>query len=105
TPVALHFGNDALGKIKQVRVIIDNNPSPVVATLDIGAGQPIAEIDRRLRVDRATSVRAIAERTAGRLEMRSAWVRAEGGCSAPPAASGEGKVGAGRFRPSDDGKA
>ena len=104
TPVALHFGKDALGKIKQVRVIIDNNPSPIVATLDIGVGQPIEEIDMRVRVDRATSVRAIAETTDGRLEMRSAWVRAEGGCSAPPAASGEGKVGDVRFRPSDDGK-
>ncbi|HEY6985819.1 MAG TPA: quinoprotein dehydrogenase-associated SoxYZ-like carrier [Rhodanobacteraceae bacterium] len=104
TPIALHFGKDAVGKIKQVRVIIDNNPSPVVATLDVGAGQPIAEIDFRVRVDRATSVRAIAETTDGKLEMRSAWVRAEGGCSAPPSASREGKIGDVRFRPSEDGK-
>ena len=104
TPVALHFGKDAIGRIKQVRVIIDNNPSPVVATLDVGAGEPIAEVDFRVRVDRATAVRAIAETTDGRLEMRSAWVRAEGGCSAPPNASGEGKIGDVRFRPSEDGK-
>ena len=103
TPVALHFGKGAVGKIKEVRVVIDNNPSPVVATLDIGAGQPIAEIDFRVRVDRATAVRAIAETTDGKLEMRSAWVRAEGGCSSPPNASGEGKIGDVRFRPSEDG--
>jgi sulfur-oxidizing protein SoxY len=36
--------------------------------------------------------------------MRSAWVRAEGGCSAPPASSGEGKTGDVRFRSGDDGK-
>jgi sulfur-oxidizing protein SoxY len=104
TPVALHFGDAAHGKIRQLRLFIDNNPSPVVATLDIGAGQPIDEIDFRVRVDRATAVRAVAETTDGRLEMRSAWVRAEGGCSAPPAGSGEGKVGDVRFRPSEDGK-
>ncbi len=104
TPVALHFGDAARGRIREVRLFIDNNPSPIVATLDIGAGQPISEIDFRVRVDRATAVRAVAETTDGRLEMRSAWVRAEGGCSAPPAASGEGKVGDVRFRPSADGK-
>jgi sulfur-oxidizing protein SoxY len=104
TPVSLHFGDAAAGKIRQVRVIIDNNPSPVVATLDVGAGQPISEIDFRVRVDRATNVRAIAETTDGKLEMRSAWVRAEGGCSAPPTSSGEGKTGDVRFRAGDEGK-
>ena len=104
TPVALHFGEAARGRIRQVRLFIDNNPSPVVATLDIGAGQPIAEIDFRVRVDRATAVRAVAETADGRLEMRSAWVRAEGGCSAPPAGTGEGKLGDVRFRPTEDGR-
>lgn len=104
TPVSLHFGDGARGRIKALRLFIDNNPSPVVATLDIGAGQPISEIDFRVRVDRATAVRAVAETIDGKLEMRSAWVRAEGGCSAPPAASGEGKVGDVRFRSADDGK-
>jgi sulfur-oxidizing protein SoxY len=104
TPVSLHFGDAARGKIKEVRLFIDNNPSPVVATLDVGAGQPISEIDFRVRVDRATAVRAVAETTDGKLEMRSAWVRAEGGCSAPPASSGEGKTGDVRFRSGDGGK-
>ena len=104
TPVSLHFGHAARGKIREIRLFIDNNPSPVVATLDVGAGQPIAEIDFRVRVDRATAVRAVAETTDGKLEMRSAWVRAEGGCSAPPASSGEGKTGDMRFRSGDGGK-
>jgi sulfur-oxidizing protein SoxY len=104
TPVALHFGDAARGRIRQVRLFIDNNPSPVVATLDFGAADAISEIDFRVRVDRATAVRAVAETTDGELEMRSAWVRAEGGCSAPPAASGEGKVGDVRFRSADEGK-
>jgi sulfur-oxidizing protein SoxY len=102
TPIVLHFGKDAAGKIKQVRVIIDNNPSPLAATLDLKAGIPIEQIDLRVRIDRFTSVRAIAETTDGRLEMRSTWVKASGGCSAPPAAAEGGTLGEIRFRPSSD---
>lgn len=104
TPLSLHFGKDAAGRIKQVRLIIDNNPSPLAATMNLKPSVPIDEIDLRVRVDRFTSVRAIAEMTDGRLEMRSTWINAAGGCSAPPAASGNGQPGEIRFRPSDDGK-
>ena len=84
TPVTLHFGRDAVGAIRKVRVIIDNNPSPVATTMTIADGVPIEEIDLRVRVDRFTSVRAIAETADGRLEMRSTWIKASGGCSAGP---------------------
>jgi sulfur-oxidizing protein SoxY len=104
TPVTLHFGKDAVGAIRKVRVIIDNNPSPVATTMTIADGVPIDEIDLRVRVDRFTSVRAIAETADGRLEMRSAWIKASGGCSAPSAASGDGKTGDVRFRSTPDGK-
>jgi sulfur-oxidizing protein SoxY len=104
TPVTLRFGRDAAGTVRRVRVIIDNNPSPIASTIELAAGVPIDEIDLRLRVDRFTSVRAIAETDNGRLEMRSTWIKASGGCSAPPAASGEGKTGDIRFRSSPDGK-
>lgn len=104
TPVSLRFGKPALGAIRQVRVIIDNNPSPIVSTIGLAPGVPIDEIDLRVRVDRFTSVRAIAETTDGRLEMRSTWIKASGGCSAPPGAAGEGKTGDIRFRASPDGK-
>jgi sulfur-oxidizing protein SoxY len=104
TPVSLHFGKDAVGSIRRVRVIIDNNPSPVASTIELGDGVPVDEIDLRVRVDRFTSVRAIAETGDGRLEMRSTWIKASGGCSAPPAASGDGKTGDIRFRESPDGK-
>src|ERR1700712_6012490 len=33
TPVTLRFGEGAAGKIKQLRLIIDNNPSPLAATM------------------------------------------------------------------------
>ena len=93
------------GKVRQVRVIIDNNPSPLVTTMSLAAGLPVDEIDLRVRIDRFTSVRAIAETDTGRLEMRSIWVNASGGCSAPPAATQGGALGQIRFRPSTDGHA
>jgi sulfur-oxidizing protein SoxY len=104
TPLTLHFGKDAAGKIKQVRLIIDNNPSPLAATMDLKPGVPVDEIALRVRIDRFTSVRAIAETTDGRLEMRSTWVKASGGCSAPPSAAGGGTLGEIRLRPSADAK-
>src|SRR5579863_8807580 len=102
TPLTLHFGEAAVGHIRQVRVIIDNNPSPVAATFDLAPGARVAEIGLRVRVDRFTSVRAIAETTDGTLEMRSTWVNASGGCSAPPSATTAGTLGDIRFRPSPD---
>ena len=104
TPLTLHFGEGAPGTIKQVRLIIDHNPSPLAATIDLEQGVPIDEIDLRVRIDRATSVRAIAETNDGRLEMRSVWVDASGGCSAAPSAASGGKLGEIRFRPSPDAK-
>jgi sulfur-oxidizing protein SoxY len=105
TPVVLRFGSALQGKVKQVRVLIDNNPSPLVATMDLTAGLPVEEIDLRVRIDRYTSVRAIAESADGTLEMRSTWVNASGGCSAPPTTGEGGTLGQIRFRPSADERA
>lgn len=102
TPIVVRFGKDLAGKVKQVRVIIDNNPSPLATTMNLEAGLPVDEIDLRVRIDRFTSVRAIAETRDGHLEMRSAWVNASGGCSAPPSAAQGGTLGEIRFRPSSD---
>lgn len=106
TPLTIRFGADAIGHIKQLRVIIDNNPAPVASTFDFAPGARIAEIGMRVRVDRVTSVRAVAETSDGTLEMRSAWVNAAGGCSAPPSAgtSGSGALGDIRFRNTPDGR-
>ena len=105
TPVVVHFGDALAGKVRQLRVIIDNNPSPLVTTLNLQAGLPVEQIDLRVRIDRFTSVRAIAETSDGQLEMRSTWVNASGGCSAPPSPSTGGALGDIRFRASPDDKA
>jgi sulfur-oxidizing protein SoxY len=104
TPLTLRFGDAAVGHIKQIRVIIDNNPSPLAATFDVANGVRVAEIGLRVRIDRFTSVRAIAETTDGKFEMRSTWVNASGGCSAPPSTLTAGALGDIRFRPSPDSK-
>ncbi|HEX3846299.1 MAG TPA: quinoprotein dehydrogenase-associated SoxYZ-like carrier [Steroidobacteraceae bacterium] len=101
TPVTIKLADDEHRRIKRVRVFIDNNPSPLVATFDLAA-TPITEIDMRVRIDRFTSVRAIAETESGDLEMRSTWVKASGGCSAPPSAAQGGTLGEVRVRPSED---
>jgi sulfur-oxidizing protein SoxY len=74
-----------------------------VATLEF-AQTPVTEINLRVRIDRFTSVRAIAETADGGLEMRSSWVKASGGCSAPPSAAAGGSLGEIRVRPSADAK-
>jgi sulfur-oxidizing protein SoxY len=103
TPLTLRFADDGQRRIKRVRVFIDNNPSPLVATFDF-ADTPVTEINMRVRIDRFTSVRAIAETADGALEMRSGWVKASGGCSAPPSAAEGGMLGEIRVRPSADAK-
>jgi sulfur-oxidizing protein SoxY len=103
TPLTLRFADDDHRRIKRVRVFIDNNPSPLVATFEF-ADTPVTQIDLRVRIDRFTSVRAIAETADGGLEMRSGWVKASGGCSAPPSAAQGGMLGEIRVRPSPDAK-
>src|SRR5450755_1414102 len=103
TPLTLRFADVDQRRIKRVRVFIDNNPSPLVATFDFAA-TPVTQIDLRVRIDRFTSVRAIAETADGGLEMRSGWVKASGGCSAPPSAAQGGMLGEIRVRPSADAK-
>jgi sulfur-oxidizing protein SoxY len=104
TPLTLRFSGDAQRRIKRLRVFVDNNPSPLVATFDFGQ-TPFTEIDMQVRIDRFTSVRAVAETADGGLEMRSAWVKASGGCSMPPTDSSRGgALGQIRLRPAADDK-
>jgi sulfur-oxidizing protein SoxY len=104
TSVTMRFGEAAHGRLKRVQLIIDNNPAPLAATFDLERDMPISEINLRVRIDRYTSVRAVAETVDGNLLMRSGWVKASGGCSAPSSAASGGTPGEMRFRPSEDGK-
>jgi sulfur-oxidizing protein SoxY len=70
--------------IEKVYLIIDNNPSPISAVFRFTPQSGRADIETRVRIDEYTHVRAIAETNDGQLHMVTRFVKASGGCSAPP---------------------
>jgi sulfur-oxidizing protein SoxY len=70
--------------IARLYLIIDNNPSPIAAIFDFAPASGRADIETRVRVDEYSHVRAVAELADGRLLMATRFVKASGGCSAPP---------------------
>ena len=70
--------------VEKLYLIIDNNPSPISAIFSFTPLSGRADIETRVRVDEYTFVRAIAEMNDGSLLMTTRWVKASGGCSAPP---------------------
>jgi sulfur-oxidizing protein SoxY len=67
--------------VKAITLVIDQNPAPVAATFQIGAG--VTMISTRVRVDSYTNVHAVAELSDGKLYVSTTFVKASGGCSAP----------------------
>ncbi len=72
------------GGIKRITLVIDNNPSPIAAILDFPEGGAQPTFETRTRIDEYSYVRAIAETRDGKLLMATRFVKASGGCSAPP---------------------
>jgi len=85
-PLAIRtrFAQSTSRYIDKLYLIIDNNPSPVSAIFQFTPGSGRADIETRVRIDEYTHVRAIAELNDGSLFMTTRWVKASGGCSAPP---------------------
>lgn len=69
--------------IKNIHIVIDNNPDPYSANFHLSPELGTVNISTRMRVDQYTYVRAIAEMNDGSLHMVSRFVKASGGCSAP----------------------
>ena len=69
--------------IKNITVVIDNNPVPFSASFDFTEESGKADIATRMRVNAYTFVRAIAQTNDGKLHMAKAFIKASGGCSAP----------------------
>jgi sulfur-oxidizing protein SoxY len=85
--------------VKAITLVIDQNPAPVAATFQTGAG--VNMISTRVRVDSYTNVHAVAELSDGQLYMSTVYVKASGGCSAPTAKNAEeakANLGQMRFR-------
>lgn len=70
--------------IEKLYLVIDNNPSPLGATFTLTPTSGRADIETRVRVDQYSHVRAIAQTNTGELLMTTRFVKASGGCSAPP---------------------
>jgi len=70
--------------IEKVYLIIDNNPSPLAAVFEFTPLSGRADLETRVRIDEYTHVRAIAQTSDGKLHMALGFVKASGGCSAPP---------------------
>jgi sulfur-oxidizing protein SoxY len=70
--------------VEKLYLVIDNNPSPISAIFSFTPQSGRADVETRVRVDEYTFVRAIAEMNDGRLLMTTRFVKASGGCSAPP---------------------
>jgi sulfur-oxidizing protein SoxY len=70
--------------VKRLVILVDKNPSPVAAVLDLTTEVGQADFETRLRVDEYSHIRVISELSNGELHMDSRYVKVSGGCSAPP---------------------
>jgi sulfur-oxidizing protein SoxY len=70
--------------VKRVVLLVDKNPSPVAATIELTPEMGQADFETRLRVDEYSHVRVVSELSNGELHMDSRYVKTSGGCSAPP---------------------
>jgi sulfur-oxidizing protein SoxY len=84
-PITVRLPAEFAKTVKSLTLVIDKNPSPVVATFTYGdaAGTSERVLATRVRIDQYSLVRAIAETSDGKIFMTTKFVKASGGCSAP----------------------
>jgi sulfur-oxidizing protein SoxY len=70
--------------VRRLWVVVDKNPSPIAAVLDLTPEVGQADFETRLRVDEYSHVRVVSELSNGTLHTDSRYVKTSGGCSAPP---------------------
>jgi sulfur-oxidizing protein SoxY len=70
--------------VKRIYLLVDKNPSPLAAVLDLTPEIGQADFETRLRVDEYSHVRVVSELSNGQLYGDSRYVKTSGGCSAPP---------------------
>jgi len=84
-PITISFNMDQNGKefIQNLTLIVDENPSPLVSRFKFTRKSGNASLTTRIRIDKYTYVRAIAETNKNKKFMVASFVKAAGGCSAP----------------------
>jgi sulfur-oxidizing protein SoxY len=70
--------------VRRMYLVVDKNPSPIAAVLDLTVEVGQADFETRLRVDEYSHVRVVSELSNGELHTDSRYVKTSGGCSAPP---------------------
>lgn len=84
-PIKISFKMNQDGEeyIKGLTLIVDENPSPLVSRFKFTKKSGNASLTTRVRIDKYTYVRAIAETNKNNKFMVANFVKAAGGCSAP----------------------
>ena len=70
--------------IQKLYLIVDKNPVPIAGTFTFEPNDGWQTIDTELRINEYTDMRVVAEMNNGDLHMDSRFIKAVGGCSAPP---------------------
>lgn len=70
--------------IEKLFLVVDKNPVPVASTFTFEPNRGWQTLDTELRVNEYSMMRIIAQLNDGSLHMDSSFIKAVGGCSAPP---------------------
>ncbi|MGV8989690.1 MAG: quinoprotein dehydrogenase-associated SoxYZ-like carrier [Cypionkella sp.] len=81
-PVVIEQTDLAGGPITAIKLVIDENPSPLAAEISFGPAMDPLKFETRVRVNQYSNIRVIAETATGSY-MNGRFVKASGGCSAP----------------------
>ncbi len=86
-------------QVRRLTLVIDQNPSPLAATIELGPHDAVDHFATNVRVDAYTFMHVVAELSDGKLYAVKRFVKAAGGCSAPAQkAAGAIPLGTLRFR-------
>ncbi|MCB1353522.1 MAG: quinoprotein dehydrogenase-associated SoxYZ-like carrier [Rhodobacteraceae bacterium] len=81
-PVVIDQKSNDFGPLERLRLVIDENPSPLAADITFGPAMQPVHFELRVRVNQYSNIRAIATTPDGSF-MTGRFVKASGGCSAP----------------------
>jgi sulfur-oxidizing protein SoxY len=82
-PVKILLAEPMRHQVRQLYLVIDDNPSPLAGRFAFGPAAETSAIATRVRVDDYTYLHAVAETADGKLYGVARFIKAAGGCSAP----------------------
>ena len=85
----VNFAADDKRTLKSLTLVIDENPAPVAGKFTVGPRSGVTSISTRVRVNRYSYVRLVAELSDGQLYGVKTFVKASGGCSAPASSNAD----------------